>query len=168
MTPDERRILRHFLAAIAYRTQKAVRGHPKWWGDFRAAKGVRTPHELLRHMRSVLGYARTHFTGGTYRATMAESFDAEIEQFHHMLELLGRNVDSDDLTDTTPDRLLQGPLSDTMTHVGQLSILRRLAGAPIPPENFIVADMSGDNLSSDQAEANSPDKVWYEAEEEPR
>ncbi|TMQ59291.1 MAG: hypothetical protein E6K76_05455 [Candidatus Eisenbacteria bacterium] len=61
------------------------------------------------------------------------------------------------------ERLLQGPLSDAMTHVGQLAMLRRLAGAPVPPENFIVADIEGARLGPDQADPVSPDVAWPEA-----
>jgi hypothetical protein len=57
-------LLCHFLAALAYRTQKALREAPASFGDFRTAPGVRTPAELVRHMTSVLGYAHTFFTGG--------------------------------------------------------------------------------------------------------
>jgi|ERR1700730_776999 len=65
---DDRRILlKHFLAGLAYRTQKALRGAPADFSTFRAAPQVRTPHELIRHMDSVLGYARTFFVGGNYR-----------------------------------------------------------------------------------------------------
>ena len=64
---EKRLLLRHFLAALAYRTQKALRGAPEDFGSFRAADSVRTPAELVCHMTSVLGYARTLFVGGTYR-----------------------------------------------------------------------------------------------------
>jgi hypothetical protein len=47
-----------------------------------------------------------------------------------------------------------------MTHAGQLAMLRRLAGSPIPPENFLVADVSPDNLGPDQPEPASPDRDW--------
>ncbi len=80
--PSERELLRHFLAAIAYRTQKALRGAPVGFADFRATTGVRTPHELLRHMSDVLGYARTMFTGGSWRARKLPTLAAEIERFH--------------------------------------------------------------------------------------
>jgi len=63
----------------------------------------------------------------------------------------------------TVERLLQGPLSDAMTHAGQLAMLRRLAGAPVPPENFIVADIEGARLGPDQADPVSPDIAWPEA-----
>jgi len=60
---DKRRMLRHFLAALAYRTQKALRDAPADFGSFKAGQGVRTPIQLVRHMTSVLGYARTIFVG---------------------------------------------------------------------------------------------------------
>jgi len=63
----------------------------------------------------------------------------------------------------TPERMLQGPLSDAMTHAGQLAILRRLAGDPVPPENFIVANIDATRLGPDQSLPVSPDEVWPEA-----
>ena len=65
---EKRAMLRHFLAALAYRTQKALRGAPESFGVFEAGQQVRTPVDLVRHMTSVLGYARTFFGGGRYRA----------------------------------------------------------------------------------------------------
>src|ERR687896_1658750 len=90
---DEKRgLLRHFLAALAYRTQKALRDAPAEFGDFRAAEGVRTPAELVRHMTSVLGYARTFFVGGSYRAEPLPTFDEEIARFHEMLASLSDHL----------------------------------------------------------------------------
>jgi hypothetical protein len=103
---SKRKLLKHFLAALAYRTQKALRNAPEDFGSFRAMGGVRTPAELVRQM---------------------------------------------------------GPFSDAMTHAGQLALLRRLAGAPVPPENFIVAEIEPDRLGKDQPEPVSPDKNWPEA-----
>src|SRR6266576_4530431 len=64
----DRHLLRHFLAAIAYRTQKALRGAPDHYPTFSAGNRARTPAELIRHMTSLMGYVRTHFQGGTYPA----------------------------------------------------------------------------------------------------
>lgn len=166
---NERQLLRHFLAALAYRTQKALRGAPDSYPDFRAGHGLRTPHEILWHMTSVLGYARTHFVGGEYRPRIMQEFEREVERFHGMLADLSRQLESDaPLLGTTPARLLQGPLADAMTHAGQLAMLRRLAGSPIPPENFIVAAIEAENVGPGQPEPVSPDEAWYDAEEEPR
>jgi hypothetical protein len=42
----------------------------------------------------------------------------------------------------TPARLLQGPIADALTHVGQLAMLRRECGAPIQPESYFDADIA--------------------------
>ena len=89
---DKRKLLNHFLAALAYRTQKALRDAPDDFGSFCAKEGVRTPAELVRHMTSVLGYARTYFIGGHYRPEPLDSLDEEIERFHEMIGLLAQHL----------------------------------------------------------------------------
>ena len=77
-------------------------------------------------MRSVLGYARTYFIGGVYDRPAADDFDADIERFHDMLSDLSSRLATDiPLDGTTEEKLLQGPLSDAMTHAGQLAMLRK-------------------------------------------
>ena len=161
---DKRALIRHFLAALAYRAQKALRGAPDTFGHFQAGHRIRTPAELVRHMSSLLGYARTHFTGGTYRPEPLPDLRAEVARFHAMLEDLGRHLEAGTpLRGVLPEQLLQGPLADAMTHVGQLAMLRRLAGSPVPPENFIVAGIDPANLGPDQPDPVSPDREWPEA-----
>jgi hypothetical protein len=164
-TPEQRRLLRHFLAALAYRTQKALRDAPADFGSFRGGAGVRTPSELVCHMTSVLGYARTFFVGGSYRPAPLPALSDELQRFHEMLEDLGAHLESTEplLQGMTAERLLQGPFSDAMTHAGQLALLRRLAGNPVAPENFIVANIDAQRLGSQQADPVSPDEVWPEA-----
>lgn len=165
MTNDQKQMLRHFLAALAYRTQKALRGAPREFGEFNAGSEVRTPKELVRHMTSVLGYARTYFIGGQYRPEPLASLNDEVVRFHQMLESLSSHVNEPEsqLRNTTAEQLLQGPFADAMTHAGQLAMLRRLAGAPVPPENFIVANINAGRLGIDQPQPASADKVWPEA-----
>ena len=162
---DKQALLRHFLATLAYRAQKALREAPADFGSFRVAEGVRTPSQLVRHMTSVLGYARTFFVGGKYRPDPLPSLQDEITRFHDMLQDLAGHIEAGtELREgMTAERLLQGPFSDAMTHAGQLAMLRRLAGFPVPPENFIVAEIDGARLGSDQADPVSPDLVWPEA-----
>jgi hypothetical protein len=162
---DKRAMLRHFLAALAYRTQTALRHAPGDFGSFRAAAAVRSPTELVRHMTSVLGYARTCFVGGTYRPDPLPTLADEIARFHAMLADLSRHLSEGSplLDGMTAERLLQGPFADAMTHAGQLAMLRRLAGAPVPPENFIAADISAERVGPDQPLPADPDRVWDEA-----
>ena len=163
---ETRKLLTHYLGAIAYRTQKALRGAPDRFGEFRAQQGSRTPAELIRHMTSVLGYTRTFFVGGEYRPEPLPRIEEETSRFHEMLESLRAHFNRGAFERITPFRLLQGPLSDVMSHAGQLAYLRRLAGSPIPPEDFIYAEISGENVGSNQAEPVAPDDVWTIPEED--
>src|SRR5262249_14056169 len=164
---DKRKLLRHFLAALAYRTQKALRDAPVEFGDFRAAAGTRTPAELVRHMTSVLGYARTFFIGGRYWPEPLPSLNDEIARFHEVLGELAHHLAADNPwpEELPAERLLQGPLADAMTHAGQLALLRRLAGSPVAPENFVFADITPERLGSEQPEPMQPDEEWPEAPE---
>lgn len=160
-----RALVSHFLAAIAYRTQKALRDAPAGYAEFSAGADARTPVEVLRHMTSVLGYARTFKVGGTYpmKPDPLENFRAEQLRFHEMLELVRDALDDDGgLGTLTAPQLLQGPFADVMTHVGQLAMLRRLHGAPVAPENFIFADVDAARLGADQAAPARPDADWPE------
>lgn len=162
---EKRDLLRHFLAALAYRTQKALRDAPTDFGKFDPGGQVRTPVELVRHMTSVLGYARTYFIGGRYRPEPLPSLQDEIVRFHEMIEDLSRRLAKGTplVQDMTEERLLQGPFSDAMTHAGQLAMLRRLAGDPVAPENFIVADIQKERLGMEQPAPRSPDDEWPES-----
>ena len=157
-------MLRHFLATLAYRTQKALAGAPADFASFNAGSDTRSPHELICHMRSVLGYARTFLIGGSYPRPTPGDFARDIDAFHEMLaDLSGRLERGEPFSGITEEQLLQGPFADAMTHVGQLALLRRLRGSPVPPENFVFANIDSQRLGADQASPARPDEVWPEA-----
>ena len=80
-----------------------------------------------------------------------------------MLADLSRHLEKGTrLQGTTEERLLQGPFSDAMTHAGQLALLRRLAGSPVPPEDFSLAEISANNVGTDQKDPVAPDAEWPE------
>jgi hypothetical protein len=158
---DSRRLLQHFLAALAYRAQKALRDAPSGYSDYRAEVNSRTPHELMWHMSSLMGYARTMLHGGTYEPPWLPSFADEVARFHSLLQQLLHDFADERLNAQISDeQFLQGPLADAMTHVGQLAMLRRLAGKPVPPENFIYARIDSENVTAEQAAPAAPDLWW--------
>ena len=160
---EQRKLLKHFLAALAYRSQKALRGAPPGFANFSDGGKVRTPRQLIRHMDSVLGHARTYIIGGSYRPPETSNFAEAVAHFHEVIEDLARHLEAgSEMHGVTPEVVLQGPFSDAMTHAGQLAMLRRLAGDPVPPENFIYAAITTDNLGPDQPLPVSPDAVWPE------
>jgi hypothetical protein len=154
-------MLQHFLAALAYRTQKALRDAPEGFGEFRVAPTARTPYELLWHMSGLIGYARTMLHGGDFEPPRLPTLAAEADRFHDLLAQLRDDLGNPALSARIRDeQFLQGPLADAMTHVGQLAFLRRLSGSPVPSENFIFATITADNLGVGQALPNAPDPDW--------
>ena len=158
---ESRKLLQHFLATLAYRTQKALRGAPPGFADFRAGVHVRTPHELLWHMTGVIGYARTMFTGDRFTPERMPTFGEEVERFHQTLAALRDDFANPSLSARiTDEQFLQGPLADAMTHAGQLAMLRRMAASPVPSENFIFARIEPGNVSANQPDPAAPDEWW--------
>jgi len=161
MASRSRRLLQHFLASLAYRTQKALRDAPPDFGDVRITSTTRTPHELVAHMTGVIGFARTTLHGGTFAAPRLATFSDEVARFHDTLAALHADFGNPALEASMSDeRLLQGPLSDAMTHVGQLAMLRRLAGSPVPAEDFTEATIDSANVGPDQPPPALPDSRW--------
>jgi hypothetical protein len=163
-----RHLLRHFLAAVAYRTQKALRGAPPGFEDFRAGLNVRTPKELVWHMTGVIGYARTMLHGGAFQPPQLDTFEEEVLRFHHTLDALhGDFADGSLAAKISDEQFLHGPLADAMTHAGQLAMLRRIHGSPVASENFIFAHVRTENVSAEQAEPAAPDP-WWTPDQPPR
>jgi hypothetical protein len=157
-------LLRHFLAAIAYRTAKALRDAPAGFEAFHAGHDARTPRDLVRHMSGVLNYAIGILSEPRGVLKDCPTYLAEVERFFALLrETSDRMLEAVGISDAVAERLLQGPLSDVMSHAGQLALLRRLSGSPIAPENFYDAAIHPSRLGPDQAAPSSPDRDWPEA-----
>ena len=108
-------------------------------------------------MTSVLGYARAQFGVDTFHITPCDTWDEELERFHRMLADLSRLLAAGtEPAHVSLEAILQGPLSDAMTHAGQLALLRRLAGSPVEPENFVAARIDPDVVGADQPQPVSP------------
>lgn len=165
MSPDRvspsAHLVRHQLAAVAYRLQKAVRDAPAGFAAFEAGAGVRTPLAIVHHVNGVLGYLHEVLAGGHAGLRHAHpqlDFQGEVGALHATLGRLDALLASD--PGISLDRLergLQGPISDALTHIGQLAMLRRLAGAPVHGENFYLADVRVGRVGADQPAPRSPD-----------
>jgi hypothetical protein len=155
---DKSEVLRHFLAAIAYRGTKAIKNAPKSYPSVSISKGVRTPVELLHHITGVLTYAHSFFENYDTTQFQLKSWDAEVDAFYEILSKLDKSLQQLNLKEITEEQLLQGPFSDAMTHIGQLSLLRRMADSPIPSENFIYAAVQKGAVGPNQPDPVAPDE----------
>lgn len=149
-----RGMLRHTLATLAYRGGKTLAGAPEGFGEFRAGDTTRTPAEILAHLGDLLDWA-LHMTAGrhVWKDTGPLAWDAGVDRFFRGLAELDAVLASDAPLGYPAERLFQGPVADALTHVGQLAMLRRMAGAPVRGENYFRADISAGRVGPDQSAA---------------
>lgn len=139
---DDRTLLRHVVATVAYRGGKAVRGAPPEFATFLPGDTARTPVHLLAHMGDLYDWALTIVRGAeSWHDSTPLAWDDEVRRFFAALQRFDDYLASDQPLASTPERLLQGPLADSLTHIGQLTLLRRLSGARILSENYSKADI---------------------------
>ena len=143
-------LLRHIVATLAYRGGKVIRGAPADFADFRAGDTTRTPVQILAHIGDLLEWSCVLARGErTWTDAPPQSWDREVERFFDALQRLDKQLDEQPLR-CEPERLFQGPIADAFTHVGQIAILRRLAGAPVRGENFFRAEIEAGRVGAEQ------------------
>jgi hypothetical protein len=147
-----RQLLRHTLATLAYRGCKAVRDAPDTFAQFRASEQTRTPGEILAHISDVMDWALSIAQGKQqWQHSAPLPWDAEVRRFFTALEAFEAYLASDNPLREPAEKLFQGPVADALTHVGQIAMLRRLAGAPVRGENFHQAQIVAGRVGTDQA-----------------
>jgi hypothetical protein len=147
----KRDLLRHAVATLAYRGEKAIRNAPPEVADFRAADSTRTPVQILAHLGDLLDWALSVAEGQQrWQPTTPGTWDAESSRFFAALSRFDEFLASDRPLGGKPERLLQGPIADALTHVGQIVMLRRLANSPIRSENFAAADIQAGRVTAEQ------------------
>jgi hypothetical protein len=139
----EREFFRHTLATLAYRAGKVLRDAPEDFGASTAGGAGRTPSHILAHMCDLFDWAQSNAKGAERWAnTTPGSWASDTARFFTALETFDAYVASDAPIACSLEALFQGPVADALTHVGQLAMLRRLAGCPIKGENYFRADIS--------------------------
>ena len=148
----KRELLRHALATIAYRGGKAVRGAPEKFAAFKAGDRTRTPVEILAHIGDLFDWALSLARGAqAWRDSAPSPWKREITRFFEGLERLDQYLASDAPLGVSAEKLLQGPVADALTHIGQIAMLRRLAGAAMKGESYYRADIAVGRVGPDQA-----------------
>ena len=152
MEDPSRDLLRHTLATLSYRAAKALRGTPPGFAEFRIGESTRTPAEILAHMGDLIDWA-LHMAQGrqVWKDSEPLPWDREMERFFGALEALDAFLGSGTSLGCPPGMLIQGPLADALTHTGQLTMLRRLAGAPVRGENYARAEIVKGRVGPDQS-----------------
>lgn len=146
-------LLRHMLATIAYRCGKTIRGAPEGFGAFRAEGSLNTPVLLLAHIGDLIGWAHRWCCGEaqSYRVSEPLDWDGEVKRFYSSLERFDQYLASSENLQVGLEAIFQAPISDALTHIGQLALLRRMAGDPVPGEAYRLAEIVVGRVGPEQA-----------------
>jgi hypothetical protein len=147
----DREFLRHTLATLAYRGAKAARHAPPEFAEFKASPTSRTPVQILAHIGDLMVWALSLAKEKhVYNQASPLPWDQEVARFHASLASFDEFLASDAPLVTTAERLFQGPIADALTHVGQITMLRRIFGAPVKGENYARATIETGKVGADQ------------------
>ncbi len=150
--PDTKRdFLRHTLATLAYRAAKPLRDAPEGFSAFRVVEGTRTAGETLAHLGDLLEWGLSMALGREeWHELHAGGWDDGVERFYSALQALDEYLASEEPLHAEPEQLFQGPVADALTHVGQIAMMRRAAGAPIRAENYSKAVIAAGQVGPKQ------------------
>lgn len=149
---QERQMLRHTLATLAYRGGKTLRGAPEVFSGFRASASTRTPGQVLAHIGDLLDWALSIAQGKQeWHNSQLQSWEMDSQRFFTALAAFDAYLASGEPLGAPVEKLFQGPIADALTHVGQIAILRRMADAPVRAENYFRAEIVAGRVGPDQA-----------------
>jgi hypothetical protein len=148
---SSRHLLRHTVATLAYRGGKALRHAPAGFAEFRIGETTRTPAQIVAHIGDLLDWALLLAKGAPkWHSSDPLPWDQGSSRFFAALQALDAYLATDAPLGCTPERLFQAPIADALTHVGQISLLRRLASAPVRAENYYNAEIVTGQAGPDQ------------------
>ncbi len=140
------------MATLAYRGGKAVRNAPTGFAEFCARESVRTPGQILAHIGDLLDWALSIAEGKQqWHDSGPLPWDKEVGRFFAALKRFDDYLASAQRLQVPVEKLFQGPIADALTHVGQIAILRRIAGAPVRGESYFAADVTAGRVGPEQA-----------------
>ncbi len=149
---DSRAFLRHILATIAYRGAKAIRNPGPSFADYRPAETARTPAKILAHIGDLMEWGLAMSEGRReWHDSVPLAWEKECERFFTALKKFDDYVASEKPLGVSAEKLFQSALADALTHIGQIAMLRRMAGVPIKGENYYVAEITTGRVGADQA-----------------
>jgi hypothetical protein len=144
--------IRHLLATLAYRASKVLRDASPEFAVMSVSATTRRPVQIVAHMADLMAWALT-FARGEYAwsAGGGDDWNTEVQRFFAGLTELDQQLAANAPSEAAIEKLIQGPLADALTHVGQLALLRGLAGAAIRPESYAKAEIVVGRVGLEQA-----------------
>lgn len=152
MADDKREFLRHALATLAYRGGKVLRGTPEGFAEFRIADGSRTPGQILAHIGDLLDWALSMAKGKEqWHDSAPLNWKEGTQRCFAAMQAFDEYLASGQQLAVSTEVLFQGPIADALTHVGQIAMLRRIAGSPVKGENYSRGEIVAGRIGPEQA-----------------
>jgi hypothetical protein len=150
-SPSSEKWLRHTLATLAYRAEKALRDAPPSFADFRGSPQSRSALALVAHMGDLMEWGERMTRGERHWQPVPQtSWEPAVDRFFRALAALDAAVAEAPSETLRQDVIFQAPVADALTHVGQLTMMRGMAGAPIRPESYARANITVGRVGRDQ------------------
>jgi hypothetical protein len=150
----KREMLRHCVATLAYRGGKALRGATDEFANYSCGETSRTPAQIVAHLGDLLDWGLSMASGKQmWKDSQALAWQDGADRFFASLSAFDQYLASDEPLIVSEEKLFQGPVADALTHVGQIAMLRRMAGAPIRGENYFKADIEAGRVGAEQKPA---------------
>ena len=157
MSDPARTLLRHTIATVAYRGNKACADCDASFGEYRADATSRTPVEILAHIGDLYDWALSIARGAQkWNNAKPLAWDDERARFFASLKAFDDFLASDEPIAAPMEQLFQGPIADSLTHIGQIAMLRRMSGAKMNGENYFKAEVVTGRVGAEQAKPKQP------------
>lgn len=153
MPMTARDTVRHLTATLAYRAAKVLRDAPARFGALSVGPSARNPVQIVAHMGDLMTWAVGLAQGeSVWKAAGSDDWNMEVNRFFERLGELDRELELREPPEEALHTLIQGPLADALTHVGQLALLRGISGAAVRPESYARAEIVIGRVGLRQAE----------------
>ena len=149
---ESRMLLRHMVATLAYRGGKAIRNVDPTFAAYGSTQTPRTPAKILAHIGDLMDWALAMSEGRRdWTDSKPLAWDKECERFFGSLKKFDDFLASDKPLQTSPEKLFQAPIADALTHIGQIAMLRRMAGVPMKSEFYVISEITAGRVGAEQA-----------------
>ena len=147
-----RSVVRHVAATLVYRAAKVLRDVPPGFADTTVGETTRRPVQIVAHMADLMAWGLTLARGeSVWKAGGGSDWSTEVVRFFDGLVELDRVLTTSEPSTDSIEKLIQGPLADALTHVGQLALIRGMTGAPVRPESYAKAEIVAGRVGLEQA-----------------
>ena len=147
-----RDLLRHTVATLAYRAEKVLRDAPEGFAERQLSPASRSAVEIVSHLGDLMDWAERMARGEyLWAPNPVRSWTAACDRFFGSLQALDSALVDAPLDKFPAETIFQGPIADALTHVGQLALMRGLAGSPVRPESYARAEINSGRVGRDQS-----------------